>query len=598
VNKDRSHKGDGALGKSRARDAKAKVSPEEAFALARKFQDRGEIDEAEKLYRKILRAVPEHAGSTHFLGVISFQRGRIEEGLDLLHRSVALRPQEAQYHSNMGVAFQKLDRFYEAERAHHRVIQLKPDYADGHYNLGLALQMQDKFAEAEAAYRRAVALRPDHADTHNNLGSVLQKQEKLEEAEAFYRRAIDLGPDDPEFHYNLGRALEDQQKLDAAAVAHRRAIDLNPGHAKAHNSLGNVFQGKGKLEEAESAYRRALDLDPDLAEAHYNYAVVHKFVPDDPAMEQVKRTLDQDRFDAEQRNHLLVSLGRAHDDIGDYAEAFSYYRQAMEERSAKLAYDAAGHRENIALIKKLFARRTFPVPVQPSPVEPTPIFVVGMSRSGKTLVESLLSAHDEVYGAGERKEWTNAVKRVLDKHGIPEKWPECLGSLSDPQIEEIGKRYMADIVPESPASRFFVNTLPSHYLIVGWILQSLPSAKIIYCRREPLDHCLFVYFKRYARGNAYSYDLQALGSYYVDYHDLMAHWLRLYGAKILSVQYEELVRDPVTTSAQLYDFCGLDFDPRGTRAALTTQEIGHAKHYEPYLESLREALRPQDPVTA
>ena len=190
------------------------------------------------------------------------------------------------------------------------------------------------------------------------------------------------------------------------------------------------------------------------------------------------------------------------------------------------------------------------------------------------------------------------VKRVLDKHGIPEQWPECLGSLSDPQIEEIGKRYMADIVPESPASRFFVNTLPSHYLIVGWILQSLPSAKIIYCRREPLDHCLFVYFKRYARGNAYSYDLQALGSYYVDYHDLMAHWLRLYGAKILSVQYEELVRDPVTTSAQLYDFCGLDFDPRGTRAALTTQEIGHAKHYEPYLESLREALRPQDPVTA
>jgi hypothetical protein len=152
---------------------------------------------------------------------------------------------------------------------------------------------------------------------------------------------------------------------------------------------------------------------------------------------------------------------------------------------------------------------------------------------------------------------------------------------------------MADIVPESPASLFFVNTLPGHYLHVGLILQSLPSAKIIYCRREPLDHCLFVYFKRYAHGNAYSYDLEALGSYYVDYHELMAHWLRLYGDKILSVQYEELVKNPVTAGARLYAHCGLDFDPRGPRADLTSQEIGHAKHYEPYLESLREALRPR-----
>ncbi len=149
---------------------------------------------------------------------------------------------------------------------------------------------------------------------------------------------------------------------------------------------------------------------------------------------------------------------------------------------------------------------------------------------------------------------------------------------------------MGNLVENSPNSKLFTNTTPGNYLYIGMILQALPMAKIIYCHRDPIDNCLFVYFYRYARGQYYSHDLSNLASYYADYQDLMAHWRRLYGDRILSVRYEDLVRNPAKTGAGIYEYCGLEYDPTAVRHAFTTDEIGHWKHYEPYLDTLRQAL--------
>ncbi len=153
---------------------------------------------------------------------------------------------------------------------------------------------------------------------------------------------------------------------------------------------------------------------------------------------------------------------------------------------------------------------------------------------------------------------------------------------------------MQKVSEYSPESRFFVNTLPLYYLHLSLIFQALPSAKIIYCRRDPLDNCLFVYFKRYPSGDkvslGYNYDLKSIASYYGGYQDLMAHWQRLYGDRILGVRYEDLVRHPAETGAGIYEYCGLEYDATAIRIAFTTDEIGHWKHYEPYLGTLRQAL--------
>jgi hypothetical protein len=166
-------------------------------------------------------------------------------------------------------------------------------------------------------------------------------------------------------------------------------------------------------------------------------------------------------------------------------------------------------------------------------------------------------------------------------------------SLTDGQIREMGEIYMKDVSKPSPKSRFFVDTMPENYPYVGLIFQALPSARMIHCHRDPLDNCLFVYFQRYQLRlgkHRYSYDLRNIASYYADYEDVMAHWRKIYGDRILGVRYEETVLNPTETTARIYAFCGLEYDPGAIRAEFTTDEIGHWKHYESYLGPLRQAL--------
>jgi tetratricopeptide (TPR) repeat protein len=355
-----------------------------------------------------------------------------------------------------------------------------------------------------------------------------------------------------------------------------------------HKNLGVALQMKGRPSEAEAAYRRALDLRPDYVSVHYNHAQVHRFSPGDPEIEILEELLKREDTSEEDRSYLLFALGKAHDDIGLYARAFSCYRQGNEQMRADV--DASRQRRRISKIKEVFRDRNAPGAEDPGREGHLPIFVVGMSRSGKTLVESLLSQHEDVYGAGETPEWADAIKRVLSEHSISEPFPDCMGFLADDQIREIGERYVEAISTRSPGSRYSVNTLPGNYAYIGLILQAIPLARVIYCQRNPLDNCLIIYFQRYDTGNEYSYDLRNVASYYALYRDMMAHWQRLYGERILDVRYEEMVQAPQEMGARIYGYCGLEYDPAAIQTAFTTEEMGRWRHYEPYLGTLREAL--------
>jgi hypothetical protein len=208
-------------------------------------------------------------------------------------------------------------------------------------------------------------------------------------------------------------------------------------------------------------------------------------------------------------------------------------------------------------------------------------------------VESLLAQHPAVIGAGECHEWVRALDRVLEKSGITNTFPARLGSLTSAQICEVGEHYLHELRRrrQLPGGRFYVNTLPGHSRHLGLIFRAIPSVKVIYCLRQPLDQCLSVYFKFFANGNEHSYDLEDLAAYYVNYQDMMAHWMRLYGERILTVQYETLVREPHEVGRGLYAHCGLDFPPAMFHADFRTDQIGHAQHYERQLAPLRAALR-------
>ncbi len=568
--------------------------------------NRKNFDEAIASYRRAIELDPDLADAHNNLGnVLRFQQN-LEEAGACYRRVIEINPNIAAAHNNLGMTLEQQERADEAIACFQRALGINPKFEDAHVNLAGVFRAQERFAEAETCYRRALELKPDNATSLYELGNVLKDQEKLDEAVAAYERALEINPDAAETHNSLGIAKKNQDKLDEAVACYQRSIALLPENAEAHNNLGNALKDQGKIDEAIASYRRAMEFRANFAEAYCNFAKVHDFAADDPEVQTLKDLYDVEDMSEDNKTHILVALGKAHDDFGSYGEAFSYHERANKETARARPYDATDHRRQVAEIIRAHPQALPLASLNLADVERIPVFVIGNSRSGKSLAESLLCQHPDVYGAGESREWTVAVQEVAKTYGIsmgplddaPPDSPDPVEpprdgyaiSLSEKHVKEIGERYLESIASQAPEARYFVNTMPTYYPHVSLILRALPAARVIYCRRDPLDNCLFMYFYRYKAGNGYSYNLENTGSYYADYQDVMTHWLKLYGDRILSVRYEDLVGNPVDTGTRIFEYCGLEYDPKTIKAEFTADEIGRAKHYEPYLGPLRKAL--------
>jgi tetratricopeptide (TPR) repeat protein len=397
-------------------------------------------------------------------------------------------------------------------------------------------------------------------------------------------------PDEAGAHFDQGVALQREERPVDAEAAFRRALEIRPGFPEALNNLGAVLRLTGRWEEAETICRRALELRPGYVAALYNLALVHRFRPGDPLISELERQLRLERRNGAGRSHLLVALGKAHDEAGSYDRAFDYYVKANREAGQQACFDAAAQRARIEAIKAAFPDPAVCPAGAPGPV--TPIFVVGMPRSGKTLVESLLAQHPAVIALGEGRELQQALDRLLRLSGNNAPFPECLRSLNPVQTRVVGTQYLDAVRRRRPlpGARFCVNTLPGNYNQLGLIFRAFPEVRVIHCTRDPLDLCLFTYFKIFTTGQEYSFDLENLAAYFRNYREMMDHWQRLYGERILTVDYETLVRTPQETGRRLYAHCGLEFPPTCLDAAFTTDQIGHARHYEARLAPLYAAI--------
>ena len=597
---------------------------EAQYTLGGALMSQGKHAAAAACYQKAIALRPDYANAYINLGIARVTQGELDEAVAAFRRAIALAPNVAQVHNNLGSALMSQGKADAALACYRTAIALNHGSAEAHYNLGGALKELGEHADAAASYRQAIALKPGYAQAHNNLGRALRDLGKPGEAVASYQKAIALDPSSAEAHSNLGNALNDLGRPDEAIASHHKAISLRPNFAEAHTNLGFAFMKLGKRGEAVASHQTAIALKPDLATAHYNLgcalisqgmreaaraclrraieiepahfdayyvqALVHRFRPGDPEIGKLKELLARDDPSPDQRTRIRFALGKAHDDIGRYAEAFSYFSAANDEIAGRVNFDPTRHRKKMHEVKRAFPERRVCGGDASGDSEHVPVFVVGMSRSGKSLVESLLSEHEHAYGCGESQAWFNAETTVLDKHPIRKPFPECMAFLSDDDVREIGRTYMDYLIGNSPDCRLMINTLPGNYESVGLICRALPRAKIIHCQRDPVDNCLFIYFSQYGTGHDYSYYLRNLAEYYAEHCDLMAHWWKLYGDRMLSVHYEDLVRNPADVGARLYEFCGLDYDPAAVRDGFKTEEIGHWKHYEPYLDTLRQAL--------
>jgi len=506
------------------------------------------------------------------------QEGRQEDAVRICLAVVKQTPENTAAWSLLGNAYVAQKQYANAIRCYGRVLAAAPESAEVLNNLGAVHQLRGDSKRAAECFRRALALKPGYAQAHCNLGVALRNLGRLDDAIACQHRAIDIAPDYAKAHYNLGNALKEACERAASIRAYEQAIAHDPGHAEAHNNLGTVLEGQGHTAKALGEFSRAMAMDETYVEAHYNYALLHRFQAGDPAIDKLQQLDRQEGQSPRNKNRLAFALAKARADLGDHDTAFTLYAHANAERRQRSNYDKSAAQHEIETIIATNIKLPKSVPPTETGSAPIPIFVLGLSRSGKTLVEALLASQADVFAAGESEHWQR-LRRDAKRKGLNQATPARLGAA-----------YRREMRRLSGNAQFFVSTLDTNIFSLAEITTALPEARFVLCLREPLDNALLIYFKRYEQGHAHAYDFEDIAHFMAQRAKLQEHWRGLYGERIMTLEYETLVHGRAAVVARIAAHVGLRFDPAAALPEFHEEEIGVWKCYEKHIDPLRAAL--------
>jgi tetratricopeptide (TPR) repeat protein len=567
------------------------------FNLGVALQELGQLDEAAATYRHAIQVDPNLAEAHSNLGNALRGLGRLDEAVVAHSQAIRVRPDYAEAHTNLGAALRDQGKHDEATAAHRRAIQIRPDYAEAHSNLGTVLYDLGHLDEAVAAQRQAIGIKPNFAEAYTNLAAALCDQRKFGEAVAAYRQAVRIKPDLAETYSNLGNALHKLGEFDEAAAAYREAIRIKPNLAEAYSNLGVILRNQGRFDEAIAAYNQAILLKPDFAEAHNNLAmalreigrlsegrtVLERAIGLAPRNAKYRRYLGEmvpavqgDRHLAaleqlardgvarsvDDQIELHFALAGAYADLERHAEAFRQWLDGNALKRGQIEYDEAASLEILDRTRATFTSELVRAKSNANHSSSVPIFIVGMPRSGSTLVEQILASHPRVFGGDELTYFRGALSGIR-RFGGPAAFPELVFDMSGKDFCELGSRYLAAIERLAPSAAHVTDKMPANFIFAGLIHLALPNAPIIHTVRDPVDTCLSCFSKLFATEQNHTYSLAELGRYYRHYQALMAHWHHaLPAGRILDVRYEDVVADLEVQAKRIIAHCGLEWDRR------------------------------------
>lgn len=489
--------------------------------------------------------------------------GRISEAIGKYQCALELGPDFDDVHNNLGAALAGQGRFDEAIAHYRRAIALQPRNAAAHGNLGAALAAQRHFAEAIAHYQAALALNPDSAGVHYNLAIVLGAQGRTSEAVAHYQSAIGLRDAYAEAHNNLANLLEAQARPEEALAHYERAIAINPRHAEAHNNLGNMLRERGDPGGALEHYNRAIESGPGNPEIHLHRAEIKTFHAGDPDLAAMETLAWQPDLPLTKRPYIHFALAKALEDCGDHPSAFAHLTIGNTIKRRQVPYDEQSVRQRFRQVAARFDRSLIERLSGDGDSSAAPIFVVGMPRSGSTLIEQILASHPQVCGAGELRDFEIAEQIVFTAGSRPVAFPEYVPGIDSAALRRLAQIYLSRLPALGEGQLRVVDKALPNFTKIGLIRLILPNARIIHTMRDPVDTCLSCYSKLFTLGQPFTYDLAELGRYYRMYTEMMSHWRSvLPQGAMLEVSYEDVVDDLEGQARRLLDYCGLPWDDR------------------------------------
>ena len=559
----------------------------------------GKLDCAIDFYNSALSLKPDYSEVYNNMGTALQQQGKVDEALECYTKALSFQPDYATALYNMGVLLQNQGKHDEAQNSYNKALLIKPDYPEAINNLGVVLHEKGNLEDAITSFSKALLLKPDYADACNNKGNALKDLSKLDDAMAAYNKALSIKPDYSEVYNNMAVLLQEQGKLVEALESYNKALLLNPNDPEIYNNMGAVLKDQGRLDEALQAYNKAISLKPDYSEAHRNKSTIIKYAVNDKHLLEVEKQYSDAALTDYDRCNLCFALAKMYEDIGDLDKAFTYLSLANKLRKKQLGY-------SIDLDKKLFVnlRKTQPILLKTRlekkeiSVDTKPIFIIGMPRSGTTLVEQIIASHSKVLGAGE-------LEYIRQLGGNLAVNPE---SISNGAILEFRNRYLSELSKLSSGQPFVTDKMPQNFCFIPLIVAALPEAKIIHVQRNAAATC-WSNFKKYfvKNGLGFSYDLSDTVEYYKLYADLIELWQSQYRDKIYNLNYEKLTTDQENETRKLINHLDLNWEkaclsPHENKRSVRTasqQQVRKKlyqgsstvwRRYEPYLNGVFDCL--------
>ena len=562
-------------GELQALDRAARAAPDDAdaqFRLGEALAQGGRRRDAVAALQQAVRLQPSHLAALVRLGKLLIGLGNEPAGQAALQAAFQRTPSEYASLFDLGNLLRAAGCFVEAITAFEAAIRIGPETASAHYNCGVCLRKLNRIEDAVAAYQRAVDINPNHANAHNNLGNCLRHLKKYYAAERALRRAVELAPESFEPHYGLARVLHKRNRPGEALVAYRRALRLNPDFVEAHVRLGVVLQEIGQLDAARASYRRALELSPEFPSAHGLLAQVDPEPIDRQVLSRLETQLASGRCSAMDSQHLHFALAQRYDQIEEFGPAFDHLVAGNHLKRVELNFDLDKEAKRFSRLMQVFDKDFFARHAESGVASPLPVFVVGMPRSGTTLIEQILASHSQVHGAGEINT-LGVVAQATLKTVVSEKADEAARALAPETLRTLAQSYLEQVGAGAPHATRVVDKMLINFKYIGLIKLMLPNAHVIHARRHPLDTCLSGFRKLFASGLDFTYDLKELGCYYAFYAQLMRHWHEVLPGFVLDVQYEEMVEDQRGVTERILAHCGLDWEDACLRFHETQRSV-------------------------
>lgn len=557
-----------------------------------KFQT-GRFRDGEQLLRRAIKQNPKIADLHFNLGNMLEQQGKLKQAAVAFENAVKLGMAGDQAHNNLGMVLVKLEKLSEAERSLQRAIELNPKNPSALSNYGLLLRKQDRADEAVKVFEKAIEVEPRFVEAYSNLGAVYKEQGDLVKAEEYLRKAlnidlqnsnvmnslaavllnknedeaalallqnaVNLSPQSVDINLNLAKVFVKLEDDEAAIETYQSVEKLSPSNINAMAGIGNLLSKQGKFDAAKKYFCKVLDLDHKSIVGRIGLISIDTPGVEDQKIKYLESAYPDFADSEDDKTSIAFCLGKVFEKGGDYTTAFNYLADGNRLKRASYDYTLKEDEEFFANIKEMFSAELFQNQLGSGSDDSTPIFILGMPRSGTTLTEQILSSHPQVYGAGELPDIRKLISQQCGA-GEYREFPKFLGQLDIGEISQMGKEYIEGLRKRDSSAERITDKMPHNFLHVGMIRLMLPNAKVIHCKRNPIDNCLSIFKQNFGGVHAYAYDQAELGGYHRLYQDLMAHWNKVMPGFMFELQYEDMVADQEGMTRKVLEFCDLPWD--------------------------------------